>query len=183
MLLRLRGKPNQCRRWLLTLLSRPSTVEMGNSYTSNGHSILGKISCWYNHTLNFPRRPDLSTQVSQLSSCSLVALMEAASFKEQSKVFPRLFKGFSVTDGRRVPPRSKWNRSNTFPLFRTKDLDFSSAQVVSLSKPRRIHLHPGTDNVVTVRSSMNALIGWRLPDLVLGPLHSGSADLTSDLTH
>lgn len=36
-----------------------------------------------------------------------------------------------------------------------------------------IHLAPGTDFVVT-RSG-----GWRILDLAFGPLHSGSADLTS----
>ncbi len=90
-----------------------------------------------------------------------------------------------MTDGVQVTPREKWNRLVTFPLFSIRGLDFSGlrrirAQVVSLSKPWRIHLHPGTDNVFTVRSSKKALMGGCLtPDLVSGPLHSGSADLTS----
>ncbi len=42
------------------------------------------------------------------------------------------------------------------------------------------HLQPGTDVVVTVRSSINTLIGGcRTPDRVSGPLYSTSADLTS----
>ena len=39
--------------------------------------------------------------------------------------------------------------------------------MVSLSKPWRIHLHPGTDTVVTVRLSVNAMMGG-LTDTRLG---------------
>lgn len=47
--------------------------------------------------------------VSQLSSCSIVVLMKVDSFREQSKVSPRLFTGFSVTDGIWIVLREKWN--------------------------------------------------------------------------
>lgn len=52
------------------------------------------------------------------------------------------------------------------------------AQLMSFSSPWNIHLLPETDVVVTVGSSMKALIGGcRTPDLIKGPLHSTSADL------
>lgn len=51
---------------------------------------------------------------------------------------------------------------------------------MSFSKPISSHLQPGTDVVVTVRSSINAWVGvWQTPDLDKGPLHSASADLVS----
>ena len=49
----------------------------------------------------------------------LVALMESLSFRLQLKTFPRLFNGFSMTDGIWCSPRLKWNLSMTFPFFRT----------------------------------------------------------------
>lgn len=50
---------------------------------------------------------------------------------------------------------------------------------MSFSNPWRIHLDPSTVVVVTVRSSMKALIGGcPIPDLLRGPLHYDSADLT-----
>lgn len=46
--------------------------------------------------------------------------------------------------------------------------------------PCKIHLLPGTDGVVTVRSSLKARIGGNCtPDFVSGSRHSTSADLTS----
>lgn len=51
---------------------------------------------------------------------------------------------------------------------------------MSFSRPRRIHLHSGTDVVVTVRSSIKALMGGcRIPVLDRGPLHSTSATFTN----
>ena len=82
-------------------------------------------------------------------------------------------------------PSLKRNLSVTFPFFRTRDLDFAGLKLMRthammLSNPWRIHLAPGTAVVVTVRSSMKALMGGCLtPDLLRGPLHSGSAALTS----
>ncbi len=46
------------------------------------------------------------------------------------------------------------------------------------SRPWRIHLQPGTDVVLTVRSSINDLIGGCCTsDLESRPLHSTSADI------
>lgn len=80
-----------------------------------------------------------------------------------------------------------WNSGlsqGTYPFFRTRDQDWAGlklilAQEMSRSSPWRSHLHPGTDIVITVKSSIKALIGgcW-VPDLDLSPLHSTSADLT-----
>lgn len=47
---------------------------------------------------------------------------------------------------------------------------------MSFSNPWRTHLPPATDDVVTVRSSIKALMGYCMsPDLDRGPLHSFSA--------
>lgn len=54
------------------------------------------------------------------------------------------------------------------------------AQEMSFSRHWRIPLPPATDDAVTVRSSIKALIGsCSIPDLDKGPLHSFSAILTS----
>ncbi|KAJ3606114.1 hypothetical protein NHX12_025635 [Muraenolepis orangiensis] len=79
------------------------------------------------------------------------------------------------------------NLSTTFPFLSTIDLDLAGlkrirAHSTSSSSPFRIPRQPGTDSVMTVRSSMNALMGGcRCPEFVRGPLHSGSADLVSSL--
>lgn len=116
------GNPNHLRRWLFTLLSDPSMAESGNSYTSSGHSILGRMLCWYIQALNFPGTPDLLVAISHPSRSWFDALMEAASFRVQLKIFPRLFTGFSWTDGIWVPPRVKLvchlpSFQNQRPLF------------------------------------------------------------------
>ena len=61
--------------------------------------------------------------------------------------------------GMTVPEMEKRNLSFTFSLFSTMDLDLEGlkiilAQVMSLSSLCRIHLLPGTDVVVMVRSSI-----------------------------
>ncbi|KAM3849659.1 mitogen-activated protein kinase kinase kinase kinase 2 [Diretmus argenteus] len=72
-------------------------------------------------------------------------------------------------------PEDSWEDS---VLVETKDLDFDGLKLMrahdmSFSKPRRIHLAPGTVVVITVRSSMKALMGGCLtPDLLRGPQHS-----------
>lgn len=77
----------------------------------------------------------------------------------------------------------KQNRSIIFSFFKTNELDFAGltlilAHEMSLLTPWRSH--PGTDVVVTLRSSMNALIrGCQEPDLENGLLHSTSTDFTS----
>ena len=73
----------------------------------------------------------------------------------------------------------------TFSFFTTRGLDFAGfkfiwAQLKRRSRPWRIRLQPGTDVIVTVRSSINALIGGcRISELVSWPLHSTSADFTN----
>lgn len=103
----------------------------------------------------------------------LVACCDAVSFRLLVKNLSRLFPGFSDTDVILVSPRVKQKWSVTFPFRNTKDLDFEGVKLVmSCSSPWRSHLQRGTDVVVTVRSSMNALIGgcW-VPDLDSGLLH------------
>ncbi|CAF88673.1 unnamed protein product, partial [Tetraodon nigroviridis] len=145
-----------------------------NSYTSSGHSILGRMPgrmlvhpCLELALEDLTYRP--MSAMPQLSQLIVGSLMEAASFKAPPNVFP----SFSSVSQRLMESWCLPGRSGSdFP-----GLKRMRAQVISLSKPWRIHRHP---IVVTVRSSMNALMGgWRMPDLVLGPLHSGSADLAS----
>lgn len=99
------------------------------------------------------------------------------------KSLPRLFTGSSDTDGIVMSTRLNRKQSDTLSFLKTKDLEFAGlnfilAQQISRSRPWRSHRHPGTDVVVTVRSSMNALIrGCRVPDRDTG--HTTSADLTS----
>ena len=85
--------------------------------------------------------------------------MEAVSFKESLKTLPRLFTGFSIRDGMVSPAIENLNLSSTFPFFKINDLDLEGlklilAHAICFSKPRKIHLHPVTDDVVTVRSSI-----------------------------
>ncbi|KAJ3614714.1 hypothetical protein NHX12_018285 [Muraenolepis orangiensis] len=90
-----------------------------------------------------------------------------------------------LEDGMAVSAMLNRNLSTTFPFLSTIDLDLAGlkrirAHSTSSSSPFRIHPQPGTDSVMTVRSSMNALMGGcRCPEFVRGPLHSGSADLVS----
>jgi len=66
------------------------------------------------------------------------------------------------------------------PGIWTDSLKIIRAQVISSSRPFKIHLLPGTDVIVTVRSSIKALMdGCLTLDLVSGPLHSTSAAFTS----
>ena len=87
--------------------------------------------------------------------------------------------------GMAVPVMVNRNLSSTFPFFSTIDLDLMGlkrirAHPTSFSSPFRIHRQPGTDSVMTVRSSINALMGGcRCPEFERGPLDSGSADLVS----
>lgn len=82
-----------------------------------------------------------------------------------------------------MSPWVKQNRSIIFSFFKTNELDFAGltlilAHEMSLLTPWRSHL--GTDVVVTLRSSMNALIGGcQEPDLENGLLRSTSTDFTS----
>lgn len=71
--------------------------------------------------------------------------------------------GFSEMDGIGVPEIENWNFSTTLPFFKTKDLDLDGlndilAHVIKPSSLVKSHLPPGTDSVVTVRSSMKARI-------------------------
>lgn len=91
-----------------------------------------------------------------------------------SKTLQRLVTGFSVIDCINTPSTEKLNLYTTFPLFKIMDLDF-----VGLKLILDIHLLP-TDVVVTVKSSMKALMGgcWIL-NLDRRPLHSISAAFTN----
>lgn len=98
----------------------------------------------------------MSTVVSQVPSSKLAFSMAAESFRVESKSFPKLLASCSVMVGMTVPEKEKRNLSITFPLFSTMDHDLEGlklilAQAMSLSSPCRIHLHPGTGVVVTVR--------------------------------
>lgn len=116
--------------------------------------------------------PDLSTVFSQPSRSALVALMESWPFRLHLKTFPRLFTGFSETDGLRCSPSRKQNLSVTVPFLRTKDLDFTGLKLMRahdtiLPNPWRIHLatwsscchhreivHDGSDGRNTCKSQL-----------------------------
>ncbi|XP_051538700.1 cadherin-7-like [Myxocyprinus asiaticus] len=74
------------------------------------------------------------------------------------------------------------DQSVTLPPLSISALNLAGLKLIlahemSLSSPCKIHLAPGTDVAVTVRSSMNALIGGcRTPDLDKGPLQSTSTN-------
>uniref|UniRef100_A0A3Q2VHG3 Uncharacterized protein n=1 Tax=Haplochromis burtoni TaxID=8153 RepID=A0A3Q2VHG3_HAPBU len=102
--------------------------------------------------------PDLSTAASQVTRSSLVACMEAASFRLQLNTLPRLFIGASVSDGILMVPSENKYLSVTFSFFSTRDLDLVGLNLMRDSRPFSVHLHPGTDVVVTVRLSMKALM-------------------------
>jgi len=132
-----------------------------------------------------PRLVHSSQAALQVGSSGLDGICWIESFWLQLKTFPRLFTGCSATDEIWSSPNQKRNWSVIFPFFRTIDQDFVGlklmcAHVMSLSNPWRIHLAPGTAVVLAVRSSMKALMGGCFtPDLLRGPRHSVSADLTS----
>lgn len=95
MLLRLWDNSSHLLRQLLTFLPKASTVDMGTSYTSSGHSVLCRVPCWYIYALNLPGRPDLSTALSQLSSSWRVDWSDDEPFRLLLDTLPRLFTGFS----------------------------------------------------------------------------------------
>ena len=79
------------------------------------------------------------------------------SFREPSKVLPRLLIGFSVTVGIWIPPRLKQNRWATVPFLRTRDLGLADLKLIlahetSRSSPRRSYLQPWTDVAVPSKS-------------------------------
>lgn len=123
-LLRLLGKPSQLHRKLLIFFSRASTHDIGNSYRSKGHKILGKMACWYTHALNRPGSPDLFTLASQSSRSLLVFWMAALSFELWPNSFPRLLTGCSNSVGMVVPEMVNLNLSTALPFLITRDLDF-----------------------------------------------------------
>ncbi len=135
--------------------------------------------------LNLPGSPDLSTAVSQVPNSLLDAWSTAVSLNVQSEILPRLLTGFLPTGGIWTPLRGRQKSSVTFPFLTTRDqylagLKSMRAQLMRHSKPSGIHLQPGADVVVTVRSSIYALVGGcHVPDLVSGPLHSTFADFTN----
>lgn len=112
--------------------------------------------------------------MSQVSSSLMVAWIATTSLKLQSKSLPSLLTGFSVMD----------EIVHHFPLFNAMNLDLADLKLIidkeiSYSRLGRTHLPPGTDDVVTVKSSIKALMrGCWMPDLGRGHLHSFSAALT-----
>lgn len=61
---------------------------------------------------------------------------------------------FSVRVGILVPPRVNRNWSATLTFFRNRDLDLAGLKLILA--------HEMMDFALTVRSSMNALMGWLL---------------------
>lgn len=83
-------------------------------------------------------------------------------FIPQSCVFLGLSKGFSAIDGMEVITRVKWNYSLIFSIFMSGGLKHTWPHVITASKPRRIHLLPGTTTIVTVKPSIKVLMKIRI---------------------
>lgn len=92
---------------------------MVTSYTNRGQRMWGRMPCWYNHTLDLPGNPDLSTADNQASSFLMVAWTDAVSLRIQSKTLQRLITGFSVIDDITASSTKKRNFFTTLPFFRT----------------------------------------------------------------
>ena len=126
----------------------------------------------------------MSTLVNHSSRSPTAARTSLVSLGVVSKIFPWLFTGHSDKVGIIVPAIEKRNLSAVLHFFMTNDLDFAGlnfilAHAISFSGLCRIHLLPITDVVITVKSSMYALIGgWCTPVFIIGPRHSISADVT-----
>ncbi len=59
-----------------------------------------------------------------------------------------------------APATLNWDLSSTFPLLSTIDLDLAGLKRIRAhSISFKIHRQPGNEHVVSVRSSINALIG------------------------
>ena len=142
-----------------------SMIVIGESYTNNGHCVLiyPRFEMAWKAGLVHSGQPQLQVTYRGLD---------------------RLFTGHSDKVGIIVPAIEKRNLSAVLPFFMTNNLDlaglnFILAHTISFSRLRRIDLLPITDVVVTIRSSMYALIGgWRTPVFIIGPQHSISADFT-----
>ena len=86
------------------------------------------------------------------------------SFRLLLRVLPKLLIDFSLRVGIFVPATENLYLSVTLPLLITSDLDLAGlncilAHSIFLSRPFKSYLPPVTDFIVTVRSSMYALIG------------------------
>ena len=146
---------------------------------------MGNTACWYTRPLKHPGRRDLPTLVSHNSRSPTAARTALMSLNVLLKIFPRLFTGLSDQVGIVVPESKKRKLSAVLPIFMTNDLDFAglnfilTLDFISFSRLRRIHQIPITDVVVTVRSSIFALIGgWCTFVFIIGPGHANSADFT-----
>lgn len=142
-----------------------------------GKSRLTSIPGFY-----FPGRSDVSTAISHMHSSHYVALMNALFFGAQLNILSRLLISFSLIDGIWMPSKKEANLSVTFHLFSIRDLDFAGlkpiqTQVMSLSKPWKIHRHWEYFYHQVVYEGSDG--GWRVPELLCRTLHSDSANLTS----
>ena len=126
----------------------------------------------------------MSTLASYNFSSLTAAQTALASLNVLLKIFPRLFTGHSDKVGIVVLDSEKQKLSTILLFFMTNNLDlaglnFILTHAISFSRLRRIYLLPITDVVVTVRSSIYALIeGWHTPVFIIGPQHLISANYT-----
>ena len=144
-LLKFLGSPSHLRRQQLVVLSMASMIVIRESYTNNGHRILGSTVCWYIHTLKWPSWPDLSTLACHNSRLPTMAWTALVSLSVMLKIFPRIFMGHSNKVGIIVPAIGKLNLSTILPFFMMNDLNlvglnFIFAHVISFSRLHRIHL-------------------------------------------
>ena len=93
------GSPNHRRRYLLTMVSRPSTVVVGTSYNVSVHRRRDRSPCWNNQVLNFPGRPVPSISFSPSSTSCLVRSVLLVSLSVVSNHFLRYLTGLLISDG------------------------------------------------------------------------------------
>lgn len=84
--------------------------------------------------------------------------MEEVSLRELSKTLPKLLTGFFVMVGMTVPVMLNLLSSTSMDLD-IVGLNYILPHSTSFTSPCRVHRQPGTDSMVTVRSSINTLMG------------------------
>ena len=126
----------------------------------------------------------MSTLASHNLRSLSVAQTALVSLNVMLKIFPMFFTGYSDKLDFIVLDSENRKLSAVLPFFMTNGLDLACLNfildyAISFSRLCRIHLLPITDVVVTVRSSIYALIGvWHTPVFIMGPRNSISAGFT-----
>ena len=116
------------------------------------------------HSLSFPGRPHSSIAFIPSSSFPLISATLFVSLNSSVYQQPKLFTGWSDTEGMTYSPRLKWSSLFSFPFLKTRLLDFFALnsnwpQSICSSSLLRIAAASSLTLFKRVRSSMKALIG------------------------